>query len=110
MNEEELYEFTRSKWKINPERAKKAQYAFTIYKGEIVEVYEIISWNPAASLPVLPSYQEEAKSYLKSGLPDRFEFTGRLAPEEIKKQYVGHSVKHYYKKGSANPITYVNVN
>ncbi|MDO9553860.1 hypothetical protein [Rhodonellum sp.] len=109
MSKEELYECTRSKWKINPERAKKALYAFAVYKGEIMEVYEIISWHPAVSLPVLPSYQEGAKVNLKEGLSHRYEFEGRLAQEFIRNQYIGQSVRHFFKKGAVNPITYLNV-
>ena len=108
ISDEELYDCTRSKWKINPERANKALYAFSVYKGEILEVYEIASWKPATSLPVLPGYQKGTKAMLKSGLPNRYEFEGKPAPEAIRKHYLGKSVSHFFKKGAVNPITYLN--
>jgi hypothetical protein len=37
------------------------------------------------------------------------EFTGVLAPESLRAKYIGKSVAHYFPRGAANPIMYVNV-
>lgn len=84
-----FYNCTRSKWKINPERANKALYAFSVYKGEILEVYEIESWQPVASFPILPAYQKGTKAILKSGLPNRYEFEGKSGTGGHKKALFG---------------------
>ena len=38
---------------------------------------------------------------------DRWEFIGNTAPKDIRERYKYKSVEHYFKKGMANPITYV---
>ena len=47
MSEIELYDYTRGRWVLNPVRAKKAKYGFSIYEGIIQEVYEILDWYEA---------------------------------------------------------------
>ena len=39
----------------------------------------------------------------------RWEFTGRVAPEEVRSRYVGRSVAHYFRPGNVNPVMYLNV-
>ena len=41
-------------------------------------------------------------------IDDRFEFIGILADEELRNKYKYKSVEHYFKKGNANPIMYIN--
>ncbi|REG94500.1 hypothetical protein [Algoriphagus antarcticus] len=104
-----LYECTRSKWKVNPERALKAHYSFAVFKGVIVEVYEISNWIPAPALPIDPNYSEKSKINLREGLSGRYEFEGKLASKEIRDKYINQSVHHYFKQGNSNPINYVNI-
>src|SRR4051794_9893511 len=47
MNAEDLYEATRSMWRLDRKRAQRARYAFAVYEGEIKEVYEVERWIPA---------------------------------------------------------------
>src|SRR3954470_13353827 len=47
-NAEDLYQATRSMWRLSRERAERARYAFAVYQGEIKEVYEIERWMPAS--------------------------------------------------------------
>lgn len=99
MTDFELYEVTRGYWKVDVKRAEKAQYAFCIYKGMIKEIYKIIQWLPAGTIPrpTLPNAETPA---------DRFEFIGEIAEENIRDKYIDKSVANLYRKGEANPIKY----
>ena len=101
MTSEELYEATRGAWKVGPRR-DEAEYAFSIGNGEIKEIYEIASWLPAGTL----RYQTRPNVDIE--VAGRWEFQGALAPDSMRKQYLGKSVKHYLPRGASNPITYVN--
>jgi hypothetical protein len=57
----------------------------------------------AGSTPYLTRSKEDV-SY-----PGRWEFIGEHAALAIRNKYIGKSVAHYFKKGAANPITYVNM-
>ncbi len=91
MNKEELYKVTRFAWVLNPKRADNAKYAFSVYKGIVIEVYEIDNWKF--------SIMEKRK---------RYEFNGRVAPDDIRAKYLDMSVAKCFKKGASNPITYIN--
>ena len=99
MTELELYEVTRGYWKVDVKRAEKADYAFCIYKGIIKEVYKIIEWLPAGTIPkpTLPDAETPA---------DRFEFVGEIAEENIRDKYIEKPIANLYRKGEANPIKY----
>lgn len=86
---EELYERTRSAWKMSMEQAKRVDIVCSVYRGIIREVFTPESWH----------FHEE-----RSG---RILFVGRIAEEPIRKFYLDKSVKHLIKVGSANPIRYV---
>ena len=75
-NQDLLYESTRKSWFVDIFEAKNAKYAFATYHGEIKEVYEISEWHPAPELK-------------NKG---RFEFTGQIAPEPIRKKYIGKRI------------------
>lgn len=96
----ELYDATRSAWRIGP-RCDKAEFAFAVYDGIVREVYQITAWLPSGST---------LKSDRLQGDPikDRQEFVGVLAEEAIRRKYVNHSVSHYFAKQSRNPILYLN--
>ena len=101
MTEDEIYEATRGVWKVGPRR-EEAEYAFSVANGEIKEIYEIGTWLPAGTL----NYQTRPKVDIE--VEGRWEFRGTLAPDSMRKQYLGKSVKHYLPRGASNPITYVN--
>jgi len=105
----ELYDYTRGHWRLNPERAKKADFVFAVYHGIIQEVYEVVDWFVACK--TYSSRQGNERIKRKSGdkLDGRFEFVGNIAPEEIRKKYKYKSVEHYFKRGNSNPIMYVNI-
>jgi hypothetical protein len=102
MSAQALYEATRGVWKIGARR-EFARYAFAVVDAVVQEVYEIDRWQPALTTTY---HTRRLDPELASG---RWEFVGRRASEPVRDKYVGKSVTHYFKKGSQNPIRYVNV-
>lgn len=100
MSDLELYDTTRGYWKINIERAKNVDLVFSIYNGIIQEVYKVTTWLKAGESMNMRGKIEN--------MEDRFEFIGILADEELRNKYKYKSVEHYFKKGNANPIMYIN--
>jgi hypothetical protein len=105
---EDLYNCTRGMWRLSIERANKAQYAFAVYQGVIKEVYEIERWIPVSD--ITRDYWRKRESaqgrYFPPEVHDgRSEFIGKLAPEALRKKYVGRllPIRH-----SQNPIRYFN--
>lgn len=98
----DLYDTTRGIWRTGPRR-EQAEYAFSIYGGNVRAVYSIAAWVPAGSTMTARDYSE--KDY---ELSTRYEFVGNLAPESIQRKYTGKSVRKYFALGAQNPIKYVN--
>lgn len=98
----ELYEATRGHWVVTLDNAKKAKYAFSVFKGEVLEVYEIVEWFPALSTLMQREINIEPGTEEK-----RYEFVGKLAPDEIRDKYKYKSVAHFYEQGMRNPIRYI---
>ncbi len=90
---EKLYEITRGDWVLG-ERRNKAEYAFSVYKGIVKEVYRIHNW-----FPVTTTLKEQK-------IHKRWRFEGEVAQEM--QQYVGGSVEEYRKAGAQSPIKYIN--
>lgn len=105
MSMDELYEATRGIWRIGIRR-EKADFVFAVYKGEVVEVYSIISWFPACTLPYKTRNIQEEISNVK--VQERWEFDGKLADESVRHKYIGKSVKEYFMDGASNPVMYIN--
>lgn len=101
ISSEELYEVTRGVWVIG-ERRSNVQYALSVANGIVQGVYAVKSWHPAASTPY------NTRSLSDVTYPGRWEFLGEPAPTAIQEKYLYKSVAHYFKKGSANPIMYLN--
>ncbi len=105
ITEEELYEATRGIWRVGIRR-ENADYAFSVFKGEVKEVFAIKSWFPACTLPYKTRNLQDAISKVK--IEGRWEFKGELAEDNIRNKYIEISVKHYLPYGASNPITYIN--
>lgn len=97
---QELYDVTRSAWKVNLDRANTIDYAFAVYKGEIKEVYKVAGWHEAGT-----TFVPVREDIIGSG---RFEFVGTVAEDAIRDKYLHKSVKHMFKKGAVIPTMYVN--
>ena len=109
MSEVELYDYTRGQWRLNPENAKKAEYAFAVYGGIIQEVYTILDWYKGGETFSVRSNNENIERGSEDPLEGRYEFIGNLAPDEIRKKYRYKSVEDYFERGNSNPIMYVNI-
>jgi hypothetical protein len=101
MSPNALYEATRGVWVIGRNRSK-ADYAFSIANGIVREIFRINSWHPAGTTPYVTRSREDVY------FPNRWEFLGEVAPSYIREKYLDKSVAHYFKRGAANPIMYVN--
>lgn len=102
MSGSELYEATRGVWKLG-ERRKGAKFALAVFEGVVREVYEIHSWHPAGTNHYASRPEKDV------AIPGRWEFVGKIAPNEIRDKYIDHSVKEYLPAKAQNPITYVNI-
>lgn len=89
---------TRAAWKLNIQRAKKAEYVLAVERGLIVEVFKPIEWKIA----LLSNFPE-----IGMDRPDRIGFIGSLAEESIRTQYRNKRVPDAYRaRGAANPVKY----
>lgn len=86
---EDRYECTRRAWKIDPERAEQYPYVLSVTGGIVREVYKKHEWH----------YCEEGNG--------RAEFTGEVAPEEVRKIFINKKIPEVYRqKGQASPCLY----
>ncbi len=100
----DIYDATRSAWKINPTR-HKPKYALSVYRGIVRAAFAITAWHEAGTtLQVLERDGKQAHGP-RSG---RWEFVGTRADDKVWRRYVGKSVREYAKPGAQNPILFVN--
>lgn len=94
----ELYDVTRGCWKRRIDSVSSAKYALATVNGEVVEVYKIDYWAPAATLnrETIPFDAEVEK--------ERIGFFGSVADQKVRDKYIGKSVKNFFKRGEANPV------
>lgn len=100
MSDQELYDTTRGVWALG-DRREMARLALAVFRGVVVEVYEIDQWHPAGTTPY-GSRVIDMVRYRR-----RWEFTGSVAEEPVRTKYVGRSVADYFPQGAANPVMYV---
>lgn len=110
ISEMELYDYTRGQWRLNPNNASKAKYAFAVYQGIVQEVYEVIQWYEAGKTYSVRQGIENIERKDEDVLKGRYEFVGNYAPDKIRDKYKFKSVEHYFKKHNSNPIKYENFN
>lgn len=92
------YEAVRYAWKLDPEKAQKAEFILAAKQGLIVGVFVAEKWLEATPKN-FPGTTER---------PGRWGFTGDEAPEEITKLYMRRRVPDSMRKrGAANPVRYV---
>lgn len=101
MSPHELYEAMRGVWLVDPDRAEEADFALVVVKGEVSEAYEIERWQPAGTADYRSRPAHEVRR------PGRYEFVEHRA-DTHGRRYFGASVREYFRKGSQNPIRYVN--
>ncbi|MCM1494663.1 MAG: hypothetical protein NC089_02565 [Bacteroides sp.] len=104
MSATEIYDLTRRCWKVNVEKAREADLAFSVYKGIVLEVYRIVEWFPGHSTYNSIPVSDEIKRRDKQ--EGRWEFVGRV-DEELREKYVGKNVSAFFKKGNQHPFKYI---
>ncbi len=86
-NDVSIYDVTKGHWPMaNPNR-KGIKYVLAEYKSFIVEVFEVEIWEPVDT---------EKRT--------RWEFTGKVAPDEIKRKYFNRKI--HKKRGASFPVSY----
>ena len=85
MSPDALYNATHTSWVLGPKK-DKAKYVITSYRGLVREVFEINSWQKTTD--------------------GRWEFTGKIANENIRNKYINQSLKKFINIGNRNPIKY----
>ena len=101
MSHEALYEVTRGVWKVGSRR-EQVEIALAVFDGIVREVFRVDQWHPAGSTTYTTRPRKDV------AIDGRWEFTGSVAPENIRSKYLDHSVAHYFSRGNSNPILYVN--
>jgi hypothetical protein len=102
MTDAELYDATRSAWRVG-KKCEQAQYAFSVFEGVVREVYRISHWLPSGSTFNL------RRTGRGKNEPDRLEFVGTVADDNIRSRYINRYVGHLFTRGAQNPISYVNL-
>ena len=97
---QELYNATRSAWRVNIARANNVEYVLSVHQGIVKEVYQVSGWYDAGA-----TFVPKREDIIGSG---RYEFVGTVAEDTIRDKYLNKSVKHLFKKGNAQPVMYFN--
>ncbi len=84
----DLYECVRKYWRLNGERAKKAEYVFAISSGNIVGVFKPIRW-----------FLTDSVEYI-----GRWEFEGEM----LDSPYLHMDISHIVGRRQ-NPVSYINM-
>ncbi|USK71258.1 LEM-3-like GIY-YIG domain-containing protein [Peribacillus asahii] len=94
MTAQELYDATRSAWRIDKRRHSKIQYALSVYRRAVLEVYQI---------------DKDSWSSIKVEKGKRWEFTAKVAKPDIRNKYKNRFLNEKFApKGARNPIRYQN--
>lgn len=101
MSQLELYEATRGVWKVG-RRRDGAKYACAVFESVVREVYEIQRWDPANTTPYTTRPLQDV------AVPDKWEFIGQIASQQVRSRYINHSIQKYLQSGSRTAFTYVN--
>lgn len=100
MSDGELYDLTRSAWKLSEKRLDDIRYVFSVVDGKIIETYKVTKWLPDNST------WNSLKLNAKEGAEGCWEFVGRIAPE-LHQQYADLDVSALFTKGQQNPLRYL---
>ena len=93
----ELFEYTRGMW-YRPSR-EGVKFAFATFRGIVKEVYEINCWVPANTQQYFTRVLDPEK------VPERVEFVGKKAQQDVRDRYVGKLIKK--KESYSSPFVRV---
>ena len=94
-----IYLATKETWTIDSRNLERIKYVLSEYHGLIVEVFNVQEWYKKER-----GFGSSAKQFGKTKIG--YGFNGTIAPEEVRKQYIGKSIAHAKKKGNANVVRY----
>lgn len=95
---ESIYEAVRYAWKLDPRKAKQAEFVLAVQQGLIVGVFKPDEWMQATVLN-FPGRSDRA---------GRWGFRGQDAPKAIAELYLRKRVPDSMRPpGAANPVRYV---
>ena len=100
IKESDLYDATRSAWKVGKRRREKAKLAFSVFEDVVREVYQIEGWFEAGS-----TFNGRFEGGRAPRRARRWEFVGTIADERIRRRYVNRYVGHLFSPGAQNPIS-----
>lgn len=93
-----IYDATRFAWRIDKNKAEKADYILSVEKGIVVGVFKAFEWKRARK-----NYFPEFTMHTN----ERYGFIGEDAELETQKIYMRKRIpSEYRKKGASNPIKY----
>lgn len=92
----DIFEYTRGIWSKNMVSiAKGARYAYATNHGVVKEIYEIYEWVPAGTQQYFTRVLDPDK------VKNRYEFIGKLAPDNVREKYKGKLIKKERSYGNA---------
>ena len=92
MDRGSLYEAVRWAWKVDPARAKQADWVVAVVDRVARGVFEVHGWQ---------------RSKRPGVNPGRFEFRGTELHDDVARRYVGKLIPAEYRRyGMANPVLY----
>ena len=110
MPEAELYDFTRSSWRIrNPLKDGKSRirYVLAVHGGIIRQIYVPVGWFPAGSTLRYSRKEGDLTAPDTTSIRSRWEFVGYISNDETK-ELVGRKIEWGDFKGCQNPCIYTN--
>lgn len=100
MSEQELYDVTRSAWRVG-KRRDDIKLALAVYHGVIRGAYRISGWLPAGSTF---NSRYGGRNVRR---PGRLEFVGTLADDAVRRRYLHKFVGDLFAQGNQNPVRFV---
>ncbi len=98
--EKSVYDAVRYAWKLDPRKARRAEYVLAVTQGLIVGVFIATKWMEATP------QNFPGTSVARKG---RWGFEGFEAPAQVQALYLRHRLPDAMRKrGAANPVKYVN--
>lgn len=98
INNQSTYDAVRFAWKLDVERARKADFVLALEKGIIVGVFKPLEWYLARK-----QYFPEFTNHTNK----RYGFIGEEVSDEIQSLYLRKRIpEKFRKKGAANPVKY----
>ena len=92
-----LYEASRGSWVMNYDEAQEIEYALPVHDGKIIEVYKVVKWLGEGEVMRDPKYVDPSEN-------KRCDFVGNIADNDVRRKYVGNTVKELYEWPKQNSV------